>query len=449
MASFEEQLTGKLLWRGCEGYEAARRGTVWRLNTPKRYPEAVVTPETDQDIVAAVRLARTMGLQVSVKSGGHSWTSPHLRDGCVVIDLARMQDFRIDAHRRRVFTRPAVKGRRLNDALLPHGLMVPTGHHNTVGCGGFLMCGGFGWNFRQFGNGCRNVMSIDVVTADGELIHCDERENTDFYWAARGGGAGFFGIVTRFEIQAHPRPAHLTQNGYVFPIDYLDEALAWVHQLGPKSPEYLELVAPASSYAPDGSRSPTRVVVSGLAFAKTEDEARAAKALFDTCPIKHKATMRRDCVPTTIEERCDMATLADPEGNRYAADNMYTDASYAEISPYMHDLFGAMPTPRTHVFWLYQGERPNFDGMALSAWGETFIAAYTIWQDEAEDEAMNRWPSEAMRKLEPIGNGEGQMNDENMHARRPVRYLSPDSAARLEALRGKHDPHNVFLSFLT
>ena len=443
----EDRLGGRLLWRGSEGYEAARRNTVWRLNIPQRFPEAIVTPENDADVAAAVRLARSHGLKVSVKSGGHSWTSPHLRDGCILIDLVRMQDMSIDARHRQISVRPSVKGRRANDALALHGLMVPTGHHNTVGCGGFLMCGGFGWNFRQFGNGCRNVQSIDVVTADGELIHCDETQNAEFYWAARGGGAGFFGAVTNFTLSAHPRPQYLTQNGYVFPIEYVEEALAWVHALGPQCPPFLELVAAASSYAPDGGWAPTKLIVSGLAFARTATEAREAQALFESCPIKHKALVRRDCVPTTLEERYDLATLADPVGNRYAADNMYTDASAAEIMPHMRELFGNMPTPRTHVFWLYQGPRPDFSGMALSAWGETFIAAYTIWQDAGLDAAMDQWPVEQMRKLDPIANGEGQMNDENMHAR-PIRYLSVDAEQRLEALRVKHDPASVFLSFL-
>lgn len=437
------------LWRkGEPGYKAARHATVWRENTPNRFPAAIVRADSVADVVAAVKLAGEEGLRVGVRSGGHSWTSPHLRDGSLLIDLDGMRAIDIDAEGHTAWVNPSVKGRRLNDALREHGLMAPTGHHDTVACGGFLMCGGFGWNFRHWGNGCRNVVEIEVVTATGDVIRASETENPDWFWAARGGGAGFFGVVTGFRVRAYPRPRCLRANGFLFGMDDLEAALTWAYEVKDKLPSYCEFLGSWTSYDPEtGGWAPTRMAISGLVFTDSEEEAEAVSALFDTCPVRDKALVRRRNEPTTLEERYAGGTSADPPGFRFAADNVYTDRGAAEVVPLVRAVVESMPTPRTHIFWCFNGPRPDFSGMALSAWGDTYFAAYPLWEDPAEDAAMQRWVVEAMRALDPIANGEAQMNDENMEAH-PQHYLSPANAARLEELRARHDPEGRFLSYL-
>jgi FAD/FMN-containing dehydrogenase len=97
-------------------------------------------------------------------------------------------------------------GEELAPALNARGRMFPGGHCPSVGLGGFLLQGGQGWNCRTLGWACESVRAIDIVTADGELVHASEDENTDLLWAARGAGPGFFGVVTRFHLRLHPRP---------------------------------------------------------------------------------------------------------------------------------------------------------------------------------------------------------------------------------------------------
>jgi FAD/FMN-containing dehydrogenase len=443
-----EMATAKIFRRGEAGYEAARHATVWRENTPDRYPSIIVRATNDADVIAAVKLAQREGLQVGVRSGGHSWTSPHLRDDSLLIDLDAMRAIDIDPDTSTAWVQPSAKGRGLNDALRDFGLMAPTGHHDSVACGGFLMCGGFGWNFRQWGNGCRNVLAIELVNAEGELIRASETENPDFYWAARGGGAGFFGVVTRFLVQAYPRPKCLRANGYVFLMDAMEAALTWAYEIKDSLPVGCEFLGSWTSWDPEtGDRAPTRFALSGLVFTDSEEEAEAVARIFDTCPVKDQAMMRRRNEPTTLEERYAGASAADPEGFRFAADNVYTDLGAAEIVPLVRDMVESMPTPRSHIFWCFNGPRPDFTGMALSAWGDTYFASYPIWRDPAQDAEMQAWAVASMRALAPIANGEAQMNDENMEAH-PQHYLAPDVAARLEELRARHDPERRFLSYL-
>ena len=108
---------------------------MWRANKPKRFPAAIVMAESDQDAVHAVRLAKARGWKVGIRSGGHGWSSAHMRDGALLIDLSRMQNVAYDPETQTVSANPSVKGKRVNEELAPYGRMFPGGHHNTVGVG--------------------------------------------------------------------------------------------------------------------------------------------------------------------------------------------------------------------------------------------------------------------------------------------------------------------------
>ena len=110
----------------------------------------------------------------------------------------------------------------------------------TVGLGGFLLQGGFGWNSRLWGPACVSVTSIDVVTADGELVHADATQNADLFWAARGAGPGFFGVVTRFEVELQSRPKVMMRSDYLYPIEVLDDVLAWALSVQPSLARTIE-----------------------------------------------------------------------------------------------------------------------------------------------------------------------------------------------------------------
>jgi len=440
------EIAGEVFWQGEAGYEEARGATVWRANKPARYPQVIVVAADSDDVVIAVRHAANSGLKVGVRSGGHSWTSPHLRDEAMLIDVSRLNSIEVDATTQHVWVGPGAKGEKVNDALKPHGLIVPTGHHSTVAVGGFLMCGGFGWNSRLWGNGCAQICAVEVVTAKGELIYADEHQNTDFLWAVRGAGAGYFGVVTRFKLTVHRLPAVMKSSVYVYPADVLEDLLTWAREIVAQVPPYVELVITSTAHDADGNWAPVRLTLSALAITDTEAQADEALSLFERCPVVDQATKRRAFQPTNLTERYVSGTAADPVGYRYACDNLYTNAPASELVPKMRELFTSLPTPRSHVFWFNWGPVKPLGDMVLSVQGDIYLGAYSIWSDPAEDAEMEAWPVEQMRKLEALSAG-GQMNDENMLAR-PEKYLSDEVSAKLEGLRAIHDPDRVFLSFL-
>jgi hypothetical protein len=136
----------------------------------------------------------------------------------------------------------------------------------------------------------------------------------------------------------------------------------------------------------------------------------------------------------------------EPEGFRWSADGMWTNAGPQELVPAVAELFDTIPSPASHVFW-YAWREQELPDAAISVQGSLYLAAFGGWTDPAQDTAMLAWPAEQMRRLEPLSRGI-QLADENLVAR-PARFLSDENGERLEALRAQHDPEGVFLSYLT
>jgi FAD/FMN-containing dehydrogenase len=159
---------GRTLARDDAGYETARRDAVWRTNMPDRFPTRIVQANSVGDVVAAVRVAKAEGRQVGVRSGGHSWSANHVRDGGVLIDVSRLKAFTVDKSAMTATVEPGLGGSVLLAELMKRDLFFPVGHCRGVAIGGYLLQGGFGWNGRAFGIACSNVLAIDYVDADGE-----------------------------------------------------------------------------------------------------------------------------------------------------------------------------------------------------------------------------------------------------------------------------------------
>lgn len=445
-----DAVAGKVYWRGDEAYETARGNTAYRANKPKRFPQVIVQAESDKDVIAAVNFAREHKLKVTRRSGGHSWSSAHIRDNCLLIDLARMQEVTIDAAASTLWVNPGVIGSVINVQLKPHNLIVPTAHHPSPGIGGFCMNGGFGWNSRLWGNGAHHVLAIEVVNAKGELITADDKQNSDYWWAARGGGSGFFGVVTRMKLQARPLPKVWMSSVYGWDdgAGVFDEVMAWACKVVPQVAPNVEFVmSTTANHRQTGEPVPTRMSMAALALTDSEEEAKAGLAFMDSCPVLAKAQFKLKHAATTLEERYQSGFKADPAGFRFAADNIYTEAPIETLVPRLRKVFLELPTPHTHTFWFAWGPtRPMPTDAALSMQGDIYVGTYTLWTDPAQDAAMEAWPPDRMKELADLSLG-GQMNDENMAAN-PQRYFSPEAYAKLERLRLEHDPKGVFETFL-
>jgi FAD/FMN-containing dehydrogenase len=236
-----------LLRRGEEGYEAARLEAVWNARKPDRFPDAILLASDEADVVEAVALARREGWRIGIRSGGHSWIGTGVRDGGLLLDLSGLDSFTVDKEAQQVSAGPGLRGTDLNAALAADGLVFPSGHCPSVGIGGFLLGGGYGWNSRDLGPACLSVEALDVVLPSGQLVHANDATHPDLMWAARGAGPGFFGIVTRFYLRAYPLYERIVRSSYLFPAECRDDLLVWSYETLPTLPSKLEMSVKVST----------------------------------------------------------------------------------------------------------------------------------------------------------------------------------------------------------
>jgi hypothetical protein len=197
---FRESITGRVILPGDADYHSARRVFSFNPQTDK-YPQMIVRCAEPEDAAKAILYAREKLLDVAVRSGGHDLLGASVCDG-LVIDLSHMNAISMDRDARTVRVEAGARTAVLNDATQASELAVPLGCHPGVGVAGLTLGGGIGWLTGKHGATCDNLLGADVVTADGKMLHASATENSDLFWALRGGG-GNFGIVTSLEYQLH------------------------------------------------------------------------------------------------------------------------------------------------------------------------------------------------------------------------------------------------------
>ncbi len=198
---------------------------------PERFPDVIVQARDTDDVVAAIRYARANGHHVGVCSGGRSWAASHLRDGGLLLDVSRLDHCTVEPDRMTADVGPGKAASAFAADLDAQGLFFPAGHCEGIRLGGYLLQGGYGWNSSVLGPACESVLGLEVVTADGEQIYCDADNHPDLYWAARGSGPGFFGVVTSFKLRIYPRPAVWGTCLYMYPIEVADEVFTWARSI--------------------------------------------------------------------------------------------------------------------------------------------------------------------------------------------------------------------------
>ncbi len=435
-------LGDRIIFSDDSRYEATRAGSIWNARKPNRFPNAIIMAESADDVVAAVKLARANGLQVGVRSTGHSWVAAHTRDNAVLINLSKMQDVSIDAAAKTAVVSPAVQGQELNRQLREQGLMFPTGHCFGVGLGGYILGGGLGWNSRVWGPAAANLIGVDVVTADGELIHASAEENQDYFWAARGAGPGFFGVAVRYHLKLHLLPPVMRASAYVYPVEVFDELYSWIRTASTHFPRILEVFAIGRVL-----EGVPRLRVSGVAMGDSEEEVRAALAVLEQCPVLHQAVSKSVGNHVVLPAPTESASSVDKFGLRFAVDNMWTNAPAHELVPRIKEMFTVHPTPQSYALLQCWGKPVELPDMAFSVQGDIYISCNVLYAASDDDAKSDSWATGHMKQLEDLSAG-SFINDENIVARKS-RYFTPAAAERLAKLKDRYDPNHVFVSYLT
>ncbi|MFF3322778.1 FAD-binding oxidoreductase [Streptomyces sp. NPDC002889] len=446
-------IEGAVVQRGDADYEAVRASMVWNGLKPERFPEVIVQAASERDVPAAIGLARSRGLRVAVRSGGHSWCGSSLRSGGMLVDLSRLR--RCDIDMASATVQPAVTGSELASELTASGLAFPTGHCGSVAVGGYLLSGGLGWNSGALGPACRSVYEIEAVTADGEVVRCNEDENADLLWAARGAGPGFFAVVTRFRLRLYGLPGAIMSTTYAFPLAEVQEVSNWAtgaaNELEPNV-ELTLVLSIAASHMTQAMPRPKVIVVAATAFADSSEQAVQALRPLQKCPIADRALFQELNEPTSAEALYDSGGLW-PAERRYAVDTLWSEADFGTLLSQLSDAVERAPSDTCLVLAPVSPASRDEDllrDMAFSVLGSSYVVPYAIWDDPAEDDISVRWLREAMSTVEPLGTGHYiAETDLTAGATRAERSFTTGDWQRLQALRARYDPDGVFHSYLT
>lgn len=427
-----------------EGYDAARK--VWNGMVDK-HPALVVRCAGVADVVSAVRFARSQNLLVAVRGGGHSFAGLSTCDGGMVIDLSPMKGIRVDPARRTVRAQGGATWHDLDHETAAFGLATTGGLVSSTGIAGLTLGGGIGWLMRAHGLACDNLVSADVVSADGRCLTASADENADLFWALRGGG-GNFGIVTSFEYRLHPVSTVL--GGLVlYPAAQAREVLRFYRDFTATAPDELTtlaafLTAPPAPFIPAHLHGAPMVGVV-VCYAGPIDEGNAA--LRSLRAFGPPAVEMIDAMPYTV-----LQTLFDhgaPHGLQYytrsanlrALDDGAIDAVIA------HAARVASPLSAIHIHHM-QG------AVSRVGAGETAYsnrdAAFTLnviaaWEDPAESPDHMRWVRDLSAAVQPFASGGVYVNFLGDEGEERVRAAYGTATyERLAAVKNSYDPTNVF-----
>ena len=232
--SIKASLRGQLLRSGEDGYEAGRK--VWN-GMIDRHPALIARPAGAADVINCLNFARANDLVVAVRGGGHNVAGNAVCEGGLAIDLTGTKSVRVDPARRTARADAGVTWEEFDGATQAFGLATTGGQVSTTGIAGLTLGGGWGWLARKYGLSSDNLLSVDIVTADGKLRTASLTENADLFWGLRGGG-GNFGVVTSFEYQLHP--VGTVVGGFVFyPFAVAGEVLRRYRELTHNAPDEL------------------------------------------------------------------------------------------------------------------------------------------------------------------------------------------------------------------
>jgi FAD/FMN-containing dehydrogenase len=235
IGAFRTKFRGELIRPNDEAYDKARAVFNGMID---RRPALIARPTGAADVIEAVNLARESGLPLAVRCGGHSLAGSSVCDDGLVIDLSHMRGVRVDPTARTARANAGVVWGEFDRETQLFGLATPGGRVTTTGLGGFTLGGGYGWLSPRFGLTCDNLISADVVTADGRLVTASEDENADLLWGLRGGG-GNFGVVTSYEFRLHPLGPLVIGGLLLHPIDRGPEVARAYHAYVESGPDEL------------------------------------------------------------------------------------------------------------------------------------------------------------------------------------------------------------------
>jgi FAD/FMN-containing dehydrogenase len=444
IAALRAKLRGAVALPGEDGYDAAR--SIWNAMVD-RLPALVVRCLGAADVINAVKLARDEKLLLAVRSGGHNIAGNAVCDGGLLIDLSLMKSVRVDPDARTARVEPGATLADFDKEAQGFALATPLGINSTTGVAGLTLGGGFGWTTRKFGLTIDNLISADVVTADGKLVRVSDKENPDLFWALRGGG-GNFGVVTSFEFRLHPLGPEVLSGLVVHPLEKAGELLPQFRRIAKEAPDELTIwvvmrKAPPLPFLPTQWHGKEVLIFAACYSGDMKEGEKAIKALRGLGkPIADVISPH----PFTAWQAA-FDPLLTPGARNYWKSHDFTDLPDAAIKVIL-DAAGRLPSPECEVFIAHVGGAMSRIAPNATAWpnreAHFIMNVHTRWRDKAQDATCVAWTRRLFELAAPFASGSVYVNFMPDDEDDRVANAYGANYRRLAEIKRRYDPDNLF-----
>lgn len=437
-------IKGSVLVPDDPGYEEARQ--IWNAMIDRR-PAVIVQCAQADDVPPVIRFARENKLELSIRGAGHNIAGNALCDNGLMIDFSRMKNVRVEAEKKRAYVEPGATLADLDAAIQAHGLATPVGINSTTGIAGLTLGGGFGWLTRKYGMTIDNLVSVDLIMADGKKLHASENENTDLFWAIRGGG-GNFGVVTQFEFRLFPVGPEIVAGLIVFPFDQARQILNRYREFVNTAPEDLNVwvvlrKAPPLPFLPENVHG-KEVVVLPIFYAGAVAEAEKFIA-----PLRAfgKAHGEHIGVQPYVEWQKAFDPLLTPGARNYWKSHNFTELADGALNSII-EFAGKLPSPQCEIFIGLIAGAPNRvapDAMAYAHRDARFVLnVHGRWDEAKDDQKGIGWAREFFKASAPYASAGAYVNFMTAEEGDRVAAAYGSNYDRLAEIKKRYDPENVF-----
>jgi FAD/FMN-containing dehydrogenase len=435
---------GQLVLPDDLNYEEVRK--IWNAMIDRR-PAVIVRCARADDVPHAIQVARQNGLEISIRGAGHNIAGNAVCEGGMMIDLSTMTNVRVDAAKRRAFVEPGVTLADFDKAVQEHGLATPVGINSTTGIAGLTLGGGFGWLTRKYGMTIDNLVSAEVITADGKKLRTSKNENVDLFWAIRGGG-GNFGVITQFEFKLHPVGPEILAGLIVFPLDQAKQVLRQYREFVESAPEELSVwvvlrQAPPLPFLPKKVHG-TEVVVFAIFYA-----GRIAEGEKLIAPLHRFGDAHGEHVGAQPYGQWQKAfdPLLTPGARNYWKSHNFTELRDEALDTIIR-FANKLPSPQCEIFIaLIAGaaNRVPVDAMAYGHRDAKFVLnVHGRWDEAAQDETCIAWARAFFKASAPYASAGAYVNFMTEDESDRVSAAYGANYARLAQIKKRYDPENVF-----
>lgn len=434
---------GQVITAEHEHYEAARR--VYNGMIDKR-PLVIAQCADTADVMACVDFAREHALDISVRGGGHSVPGFGTNENGVVIDLTRMQGTRVDPARRTVRAEGGCTWGAFNHATYPYGLATTGGIIASTGIGGLTLGGGIGYLSRAFGLSCDNLISADVVTADGQCVVASAREHEDLFWALRGGG-GNFGVVTSFEYQLHP-VKDILAGLFFFPLSHARDVLEFYREFIVDAPEQLGMfpafqVAPPLPFIPEKDHGRTFCIFVCCWAGDPAEGERVFEKISGVAPL---AAQMVSMMPYPVLNGMFDPLLPAGLQHYWKADFASEITDEAITAHLAHGPNVPVVNSTMHIYPINGAcHRVASDATAFAYRDASFATVIAgMWPDAADNEKHTRWVKDYYAAIHPHAMEGGYVNFMADDDQGRIRDNYKGNYDRLVSIKRQYDPDNLF-----